>query len=212
MDKVIELSPNQQEFLCWSCHEHLSVRAMFCNHCGCIQPVRDIDHFQRMGMEKKVDLDLTALDKNHTALQRTFHAERFIIRSQQERAFAVKHREAIQMAFDNLRDPISRSRYWLMLNRAEAKENATQQNSAILCELHAMYDDAADTVQLDKLAQRIGQEIEMGIIRLLSVLRTQEWDATNNVLSELDELETLITAVREKRQSLTPHGSYTPHE
>lgn len=205
IDKVIDLSSNQQDFLCWSCHQHLSVRAMFCNHCGSIQPVRDIDHFQRMGIEKKVDLDLQALEKNYAALQRTFNPERFMIRSQQEKIYATKHREAVQMAFDNLRDPVSRSRYWLMLNKQEAKESSTQQNSAIISELHGMYEGASDTVALDRLAQRTGQEIEMGIIRLLSVLRTQDWDSANRVLSELDELETLITAVREKRQSLTPH-------
>ncbi|MDX1921881.1 MAG: Fe-S protein assembly co-chaperone HscB [Alphaproteobacteria bacterium] len=206
IDKVIDLSSNQQDFLCWSCHQNLSVRAMFCNHCGSIQPVRDIDHFQRMGIEKKVDLDLQALEKNYAALQRTFNPERFIIRNQQEKTYAAKHREAVQMAFDNLRDPVSRSRYWLMLNKQEAKESSTQQNSAIISELHGMYEGALDTVALDRLAQRTGQEIEMGIIRLLSVLRTQDWDSANRVLSELDELETLITAVREKRQSLTPHA------
>ncbi|NDE91245.1 MAG: hypothetical protein EB059_08965 [Alphaproteobacteria bacterium] len=206
MDKIIDLSVNQQEFLCWSCHEHLSVRAMFCNHCGSIQPVRDIDQFQRMGMEKKIDLDLQALERNYAALQRTFNVERFMIRSQQEKTYASKHREAVQMAFDNLRDPISRSRYWLMLNKAEAKESATQQNSAIISELHMMYQEAAEPSALDKLAQRTGQEIEMGIIRLLSVLRVQDWDSANKVLSELDELETLIAAVREKRQSLTPQN------
>ncbi len=205
-DKVIDISSNQQECVCWSCHAQLSVRAMFCNHCGSIQPVRDIDHFQRMGMEKKVDIDLQGLEKNHASLQRTFHAERFMIRSQQEKTYAAKHREAVQMAFDSLRDPVSRSRYWLMLNKQEAKESSTQQNSAIISELHSMYEGASDTVALDKLAQRTGQEIEMGIIRLLSSLRTQDWDASNKVLSELDELETLITAVREKRQSLTPQG------
>lgn len=207
MDKIIDLSSNTQEFLCWSCHESLSVRAMFCNHCGSIQPVRDVDHFQRMGMEKKVDLDLTTLEKNASALQRTFNAERFMIRNQQEKTYAAKHREAVQTAYENLRDPISRSRYWLMLNKVEAKESSTQQNSAIISELHAMYDEATEPVALDKLAHRTGQEIEMGIIRLLSVLRTQEWDAANRVLSELDELETLITAVREKRQALTPQAS-----
>lgn len=206
MDKIIDLTSNQQGYLCWSCHENLSVRAMFCNHCGCIQPVRDIDHFQRMGLEKKIDLDLQGLEKNYAALQRTFNAERFIIRGQQEKTFAAKHREAVQIAFDTLRDPISRSRYWLMLNNAEAQENISQQNSAIICELHKMFDDAAETPQLDRLAQRTGQEIEMGIIRLLSALRTQEWNSANKVLSELDELETLISAVREKRQSLTPQG------
>jgi molecular chaperone HscB len=206
MDKVIEITANQQDYLCWSCHENLSVRAMFCNHCGSIQPVREIDHFMRLGMEKKIDLDLQSLEKNHASLQRTFNVERFIIRQQQEKTYAAKHREAVQTAFDILRDPISRSRYWLMLNKVEAKEASTQQNSAIISELHVMYDGASETAQLDKLAQRTGQEIEMGIVRLLSVLRTQDWNSANQVLSELDELETLIASVREKRQSLTPQG------
>ncbi|MBV8061274.1 MAG: hypothetical protein JO253_07090, partial [Alphaproteobacteria bacterium] len=33
---------------CWLCQKPASTRAIFCHHCGTVQPVRDIDHFARL--------------------------------------------------------------------------------------------------------------------------------------------------------------------
>lgn len=206
--EVIELSQSQQGFHCWMCHEGLSMRAMFCNHCGSIQPVRDIDHFQRLGHERKIDIDLLQLEKNHQTLTRTFAPERFIIRGHTEKNFAAKHREAVDNAFETLRDPIRRSRYWIGLN-AEEKMNPSKPAtiSVIVEELQTAFDASRETVALDKLAHRTGQEIEFGIIRLLASLRAQDYGMANQVLTELDGLETLIMQVREKRKEMTPQPS-----
>lgn len=206
MDKVIEITCNaSQGFHCWSCHGALGAREMFCHTCGTIQPARTMDCFQRLGLERRIDVDQALLDRNFTQLQRSFAPERFIIRSQQERVYAAKHLEAVQEAYETLRDPVKRSRAWIDMNKASFERAlASQQSSAIVEELKAMYQNSDETAHLDRVAQRAGQEIEFGIIRLLSSLRLQDWQMANSILGELDGLETLIVEVREKRIALTP--------
>lgn len=207
-DKVVELASSgcNQGFHCWMCHEALSVRAMFCNNCGTIQPVRELSHFERLGLEKRVDVDLAALERNLATLLRTFAPERFMLRSHTEKNFAARHREAIQAAHDALHDPMARSRYWIDLH-SDANKEASSVVPPIVTELQAEFEKAVETNQLDRLAQRTGHEIEMGIVSLLSNLRQQKWDKANEILVALDNMETLIVQVREKRQALTPHAT-----
>jgi molecular chaperone HscB len=207
-DNIIDLAATgtQQGFHCWGCHTAVSVRALFCNNCGSIQPAREMDHFQRLGLEKRIDLDTEVLTRNFNQLQRTFSAERFIIRGQSEKNHAAKHREAIREAFDTLHDPIRRSRYWIDLHDDGALAQAGLL-PPIVSELQDEFSKAKETAQLDKLAQRTGQEIEFGIMKLLSSLRSREWKEANEILVALDSMEVLITQVREKRQSLTPHAN-----
>lgn len=202
--QVIELSQGQNDFRCWSCHETLSVRAIFCGHCGSIQPVRDIDHFQRLGLERNVDVDFERLEKNYHSLQKTFSAERFIIRGHMEKNYAAKHREAVTQAYETLRDPIRRSRYWIGLNAENQEKMPKNASSPIVAELQDAFAASGETASLDKLAHKTGQEIEFGIIRLMASLRAQDYEMANRVLMELDDMENLIVQVREKRLSMTP--------
>jgi molecular chaperone HscB len=207
MDKIIELPFAQEGFRCWMCHEGLSCRARFCNHCGCIQPVRQIDHFQRLGLPRSVDIDRGMMDKHFQSLMRSFSAERFVIRSHAEKTYAAKHREVLQEAYDTLRDTVRRSRYWIELHAEENKEDISTRasnESGLVAELQAVLDAAEEAVECDRLARRAGQEIEQGIMKLLGSLRKQDWHGANAILGTLDGLETLIVDVRQKRQSLTP--------
>ncbi len=208
MDKIIELSFSQEGFRCWMCHEGLSTRARFCNHCGSIQPVRAIDYFQRLGLPRNVDVDRDMMDKHFTSLMRSFSPDRFVIRSHAEKAYATKHREVLQEAYDTLRDTVRRSRYWIQLHAEENKEGEAvvppSNESGLVAELQAVLDAAEEAVECDRLARRAGQEIEQGVMKLLGSLRKQDWPMANEILGTLDGLETLITDVRQKRQALTP--------
>ena len=209
MDKIIELPFAQEGFRCWMCHEGLSCRARFCNHCGCIQPVRQLDHFQRLGLARSIDVDREMMDKHYASLMRSFSAERFVIRSHAEKTYAAKHREALQEAYDTLRDTVRRSRYWIDLHAEEKKEGnqpTASNESGLVAELQAVLDAAQEAVECDHLARRAGLEIEHGIMKLLGSLRKQDWRGANEILMSLDGLETLITDVRQKRQALTPQS------
>ncbi|MBI3418673.1 MAG: Fe-S protein assembly co-chaperone HscB [Proteobacteria bacterium] len=204
--EVIELAFAQEGVRCWMCHDGLSTRARFCNHCGCIQPARELDHFQRLGVPSQLDVDLQMLERHFTSLQRSFAPERFVIRSHAEKTYAAKHREALLEAYETLRDPMRRSRYWLQIHEDKEFSGVDQPLPPVVLELQAVLEAAREATQLDRLAQRAGQEIEHGIMRLLNSLREQDWQRANETLSALDGLEDLITEVREKRQALTPHA------
>lgn len=209
-NKIVDFNITQQGFHCWMCHQGISVLALFCNHCGGIQPVREADHFQRLGLERQIDVDFAKLERNMETLQRTFAPERFILRGHMEKNYAAKHLETVKEAYATLRDPIRRSRYWIDLNNAQgvASEGCNAANDldnpTMVEELIAAFHLAQETAQLDKLAQRTGQEIEFGILRLLSTLRQQDWPKANAILQELNGLENLVVQLREKRQALTP--------
>lgn len=207
MENIVDIKSKGCEggFHCWGCHQPLAAVAVFCNNCGVVQPVREMDHFRRLGLDKRIDIDMAQLDRNLAQLQRTFTPERFIIRGATERGYAGKHREAIKEAAETLRDPIARSRYWIDMHKSDC---GVMQDvlPPIVNELKEEFARAEEAAQLDRLAQRTGQEIEFGIMKLLNSLRTQAWNEANEILVALNGMEILIAEVREKRQLLTPHG------
>src|SRR5580704_6833842 len=109
---------------CWLCQKPVSSRALFCHHCGTIQPVRDIDHFARLGLERRLDLDFEQLEHQYAALARTLDPQRFLIRGVGERGHAAKQLDALQEAYETLREPLKRGRYWLTLHEKEFKSAA----------------------------------------------------------------------------------------
>lgn len=186
---------------CWLCQKNVSVRALFCHHCGTIQPVRDIDHFARLGLERRIDVDLDLLEHQYSALSRTLDPQRFIIRGMGERGHASKQLEALNEAYETLREPLRRSRYWLGLNEKEFKEASSA--NPMVTELRHDLETAADPAQCDRVAQKAGQAMQEGIMGLMQALRGENWSQANTVLIELDGLEAILGDVRNRRAELT---------
>lgn len=187
---------------CWLCQKGVSMRALFCHHCGTIQPVRDIDHFARLGLERRIDIDMELLERQYEAFKRTLDPGRFSIRGVGERGHAAKQMEALDMAYDTLRDPLCRGRYWLALHQKDFAEPQTQ--NEMLKDLRTQLNDAADPSQCDRVAQRAGQAMEEGLLGLMQSLRGQNWEQANDTLVELDGLESILDNVRHRRAQLSP--------
>lgn len=186
---------------CWLCQKPVSTRALFCHHCGSIQPVRAIDHFARLNMERRVDVDLDLLDRQFAALSATLDPQRFLIRGIGERGHAQKQLEALNEAYDTLRDPVKRGRYWLKQNQQEAEQPET--GNAFVLQLRAELDSAAEPAHCDRVAQKAGQAMQEGIMGLLQSLRGKDWQVANATLVQIDGLEALLEDVRQRRAGLT---------
>lgn len=186
---------------CWLCQKPASTRAIFCHHCGTVQPVRDIDHFARLGVERRIDIDVSHLDHQFAALSRTLDPQRFLIRGMGERSNASKQLEALTHAHETLRDPLRRGRYWLSLHHDEgaAPADVTPMIVALRDELST----ASEPVACDRVAQKAGQALEDGIMGLMQALRGQQWEQASSVLVHLDWLESILGDVRSKRSDLT---------
>ncbi len=194
----------QTDIVCWACQKQLSARAQFCNHCGAIQPVRALDHFARLGLERRIDIDQTTLDRQYAAMRRTFDADRFAIHSLTERNYAAKHTLTLTQAYETLRDPVQRGRYWLALHNLEFEEN--QATIPLVQEMRLACEQAASAMEIDRVAQRASLALEEGIMRLMQSLRQQNWQHANLTLLELDGVEGVLVQARSKRKDLAAQG------
>jgi molecular chaperone HscB len=186
---------------CWLCQKPVSTRALFCHHCGTIQPARAIDHFARLGMERRIDIDMELLDRQYATLTRTLDPQRFLIRGIGERGHAARQRDALNEAYETLREPLKRGRYWLALHDKDF-DRADAANPFVI-ELRRELDSAAEPGQCDRVAQKAGHALEQGIMGLMQSLRGQNWQSASATLIELDGLESILGDVRSKRADLT---------
>ena len=186
---------------CWLCQKPVSTRALFCHHCGTIQPVRDIDHFARLGLERRIDTDLELLERQYQALSRTLDPQRFLIRGIGERGHASKQLEALNIAYDTLRDPLERGRYWLRLNEKIFKESVDA--NPLVLELRLELSSAVEPSACDRVAQRAGQALEQGVMALMQALRGGQWEQATLTLVEIDGVEGILDEVRGRRSELT---------
>ncbi|MDD5587372.1 MAG: Fe-S protein assembly co-chaperone HscB [Alphaproteobacteria bacterium] len=205
MNNIIEFITSSDGALdgvhCWLCQKPISVRALFCHQCGTIQPVRQLDHFARLGLDRNIDLDFEALEKQHTGLKRALDPNRFSIRGAGEKGHASKHLEALEEAYETLRDPLRRGRYWLILHE-HATEKALEPNQTVADLRHEM-ETANEAEQCDRVARKAGQAMEEGILVLMQSLRNQNWRQASAMLFELEGLESILNGVRECRRQLT---------
>ncbi len=195
---------------CWLCQKPTALRALFCQHCGTIQPVRGIDHFMRLGLERRIDIDSELLERQYTALKRTLAPERFAIRGMGERGHAAAQLEAIEVAYDALREPLKRGRYWLMLHEKEVDE--AEITNPMVSELRQELDGSNLPGQCDRIAQKAGHAMEQGVVGLMQALRTKKWQLANAILMEVDGLESILSDVRERRTDLVSDNKTKDYE
>ena len=206
-----EFAPNctamHADLHCWLCQKNVSIRALFCHHCGTIQPVRQIDHFARLGLDRRIDIDAEHLDRQFEALRRTLDPSRFMIRGMGERGHAAKQLDALIEAYDVLRDPLRRGRYWLSLHQTDQQQAAA--DHPMVKELQHEISVTVDPMQFDRIASRAGQAMEEGIIGLLQALRGQNWQEASATLVQLDGLESVLNNIRDRRTAMHPkNGSH----
>lgn len=188
------------ELSCWLCQRAVSNRALFCHHCGTIQPVRDIDHFARLGLERRIDIDVELLEKQYATLKKSLDPNRFSIRGIGEKGHASGQVKALDYAYEILRDPLKRGRYWLELHAREVDE--AEVSNPIIVDLMSELESAIAPADCDRVARKAGQAMQDGILSLMQSLRGQHWQRANSTLIELDGLEGILSSVREKRTEL----------
>lgn len=190
---------------CWLCQKPTSLRALFCHHCGSIQPVRSFDHFMRLGLERRFDIDSDLLERQYTAFRHSLDPQRFILRGMGERSHAAKNLAALEEAYETLRDPVRRSRYWLSLHEQESGQD-NKEDRTLVDGLRQELESAGTASKCDSVAQRAGQALEKGIVSLMKALRAQNWQQANVLLTELDGLEDILRNIRDRRADLAANG------
>jgi molecular chaperone HscB len=120
------------------------------------------DPFGTLGVERRFDLDLKALEKRHRDLSRALHPDRFAQRGTTERTVALGHATDVNEAWRILRDPIRRAEALFKLAGVPVGEtNEPKPSQAFLIDMLEQREALAeakaarDVEHVRALAQRI---------------------------------------------------------
>lgn len=188
---------------CWLCGGSVAPRAMFCHSCGAVQAPRPLDHFARLGLERRFDIELEALARQHAGFSRAMDPERFAARGARQQANARAQADALAEAHETLRDPVRRARYLLELLNVPAASMSAEEDEEVAA-LAQRLDAAPDVTAVDWLAHDLGQRVESCIKYLAIAFRNGQTDNAARILARLERLEALTAESRTRRAGLAP--------
>ena len=120
--------------ICWSC-EKVAGGGMECAHCGALLPVdRNADFFAVLGVDRRYDVDLAALEQRYRELTRKLHPDRFARADPRARRASLARSVQLNEAWRALKDPVRRAEYLLGLLRKETAEKEAAP-AALLAEI-----------------------------------------------------------------------------
>jgi molecular chaperone HscB len=96
---------------CWACGTPDA--KVFCPSCHKIQAPEDTDAFQRLEIPYSFDVDLNLLQQKYFQAQHLVHPDRYTNAKDPEKRFAQQQAEAINRAYQELKDPIYRAQILL---------------------------------------------------------------------------------------------------
>lgn len=186
---------------CWVCQSVLSARAAFCHDCGTIQAPRGLDHFTRLGMDRRFEIELAQLDSRFVTLSRIFKNERLAAKGPRQKQMASDQLSAVTAAYETLRDPVSRARYLLSLVDDAGSTTLAEANSNDLDVLRGQLEHAQDTAAIDRVAFQAGRGVESCIRDLSGAFRQQSFGDVAVILARLAQLEDIAASARAQRSS-----------
>src|SRR5438874_11826419 len=115
--KTVSSLAETGERACWSCGA--SRTAQFCDTCGKVQPPQSVDYFTFFRLPRKLNIDITRLQREFYELSRKLHPDLYGQTSKQEQEWSLEQSSRLNDAYRILKDPIRRTEYLLKLEGVE---------------------------------------------------------------------------------------------
>ncbi len=193
---------------CWSCRGPVSAARALCDTCGAVQPPRQIDHFARLGLDVRYDLDIDVLDRRYFECQRSLHPDRFARRTARERALSQQQATAVNEAYETLRDPLRRADYLVHLKGAgvlpEGCNLVTDQdllNETL--ELREALAEAQSPADVSRLDRRAAADIQECVEDLSCAFAAGDLEGACRLTTRLKYLRKLAEECRVRRARLS---------
>jgi molecular chaperone HscB len=119
---AISAKTSEETQSCWSCGTMRAVH--FCDACGTVQPAAPVDYFTFFGLPRKLNLDVSILEKDFYELSRKLHPDLNARADSQEQEWSLEQSSLLNDAYRTLKDPIQRTRYLLQLEGVELEEQS----------------------------------------------------------------------------------------
>lgn len=111
---------------CWKCESEVEIGNLFCPSCKTIQQPAEMDHFTRLGLDKKFEIGEKILDVAYFSKQRLLHPDLFVRKSDQEKKFSMAHAVDLNDAYEILKSPLKRGEYLLKLEGIIVNQDSPQ--------------------------------------------------------------------------------------
>jgi molecular chaperone HscB len=198
---------------CWFCRELLAARDHFCPHCGKVQPLQPVDYFSFLGLPRKLNVDVDALQREFYRLSRKLHPDVHAQSTADEQQWAEEKSSQLNDAYRTLKDPIARTRYLLGLEGVQLEEqsrNATDAARASGAEKKQvvppdMLEEVFElNMQLEELrAEKKMGEADPGVVSELESARRRFEERMDGLMNELRALWNEWDAVEGQNDSNT---------
>jgi molecular chaperone HscB len=114
--------PGEATSTCWSCG---TMRAEhFCSACGKVQPPVPVDYFTFFGLPRKLNVDVSNLEREFYQLSRKLHPDLYSGADPREQEWSLEQSSQLNDAYRTLKDPIRRTEYLLRLEGVELEEQS----------------------------------------------------------------------------------------
>ncbi len=107
---------------CWSCGDMRA--AHFCNSCGKLQPAMPTDYFSFFGLQRKLNVDASVLEREFYKLSRKLHPDLYARSAGKEQEWSLEKSSQLNDAYRTLRDPIARTEYLLKIEGVQLEEQS----------------------------------------------------------------------------------------
>jgi molecular chaperone HscB len=204
---------------CWSCGEEVADGQPFCGFCGKVQPPRPADYFGMFGLLPKLNLDVSALEKQFYRYSRKLHPDVHARASQQEQEWSLAQASLLNDAYRTLKNPLDRTKYLLRREGVQFEEDRGPNPSKVPADL--LEEVFELNMQLEELRQnqKMGEDDpqlrgDLGAAKnqfaaQLSSLDEQvrsRWSAWDEAWEQNDEAKK--TAAKEAMTALLQRRSY----
>jgi molecular chaperone HscB len=140
--------------ICWSCEKEAGAAAL-CGACGAPQPVSthgvQADHFAVLGVARRFDVDLAAVEAAYKELSRKLHPDRFARADPRARRASLQRTVQLNEAWRALKDPMKRAEYLLELGGVKiatddggARSGGVAASPALLMEMLELREELGD--------------------------------------------------------------------
>ena len=101
---------------CWSCGSSIVGAKPFCDACGKVQPPAPaVDYFAVFALSRKLNIELSILERSFYRLSRKLHPDVYAQASQEEQQWSLDQTSLLNDAYRTLKNPVARTEYLLKL-------------------------------------------------------------------------------------------------
>jgi molecular chaperone HscB len=192
---------------CWLCRGPIELRALFCATCRAVQPPAPIDHFARLDLPVRFDVDASELDRRYFALQRQLHPDRFASRTARERAISQNQAVSLNEAYETLKDPLARAEYMLKLHGVDVNPDGcnTVRDPSLLMEQMERREALAEAETRDAVDAIVAEargDLEQGFGATAAAFASHDLEKAECEITRLKYLSKLLDEARVRRARL----------